>query len=92
MRVHIFDYSDFSYDRTQTDDDISMGDVIVIPTENIAAVLYQAWPIAVTPNYGEFHTLSVSVDEFILQEKSESDYDKYRKAFDLALTVADAMA
>lgn len=55
-RIHTFDTSLGSYDLTQTSDDISDGDVLHIPSEGIYGILLAAWPVAISPNKGEFHT------------------------------------
>ncbi|MBM4574961.1 hypothetical protein GS896_25685 [Rhodococcus hoagii] len=54
--VHIFDDSGEAYDLSQCDDTIRSGDVLYVPSENAAAILYLAWP-TVLPGYerGEFH-------------------------------------
>ena len=54
MRLFTFDNSTEAYDATQTRDDISDGDVIVVPSENIVGYLVQAWPVAVTREAGPF--------------------------------------
>ncbi len=58
IRVHTFTDSRTAYDHTQYRDDIHDGDVLHIPSENITGFLMQAWPVAVSPNHGEFHTLT----------------------------------
>lgn len=58
IRVHTFTDSRTAYDHTQYRNDIHDGDVLFIPSENVAGFLMQAWPVAVSPNHGELHTLA----------------------------------
>ncbi len=57
--VHRFGDTREAYDASQCNDDIQDGDVLWVPEQGIAAVLYQAWPVAVNEpadvQYGEFH-------------------------------------
>lgn len=46
-----------AYDLTQTSDDIRDGDVLIVPNEGIVAILYQAWPLALTSENGRLHSL-----------------------------------
>ncbi|WP_280273413.1 hypothetical protein [Nocardia wallacei] len=58
MTVHIFASSDEAYDRSQCDDQIADGDILVIPSEGVAGWLDKAWPVAATRNVGAFHRLN----------------------------------
>jgi hypothetical protein len=57
--AHIFGSTREAYDHSQTSDAIRDGDVLFVPTEGIAGVLYGAWPVAVNEphdvQHGEFH-------------------------------------
>ena len=57
--VHTFDSTGEAYDYSQASDAILDGDVLFVPEEGIAAVLYRAWPVAVNEphdvQYGAFH-------------------------------------
>lgn len=58
LRVHTFTDSRTAYDHTQHRNNIHDGDILHIPSENIAGFLMQAWPVAVSPNKGELHGLT----------------------------------
>lgn len=59
--VHTFASTGEAYDASQCDDDINDSDVLVVPSEGVVGVLCQAWPVAVTPEHGEFHALREGV-------------------------------
>lgn len=44
--VHTFNNSEAAYDHSQCDHSIRNGDVLWVPSENAAAILHLAWPIA----------------------------------------------
>ena len=73
MRVHYFDTSGEAYDASQTHDDISDGDVLVVESEQAVAILMKAWPTVYNddalPN--EFHTLGPDYD-WAMTEYGES--------------------
>jgi hypothetical protein len=57
--VHVFDDSGEAYDLSQCDDNIRSGDVLYVPSENAAAILYLAWPTVLSGyERGEFHGVS----------------------------------
>jgi hypothetical protein len=58
MKVHTYDDSHGAYDNTQCDDNVSDGDVVVVPSEGIAGFLFQAWPVAVTVAHGQLHGIT----------------------------------
>lgn len=58
QRTHTFGSSAEAYDASQCRDDIRDGDVLVIPSEGIVAILNRAWPAALTTAHGELHTLT----------------------------------
>src|ERR1039457_6817776 len=57
--VHKFGSTGEAYDYSQASDAILDGDVLFVPEEGIAAVLYRAWPVAVNEphdvQHGAFH-------------------------------------
>ncbi|ATI36391.1 hypothetical protein CPI83_29780 (plasmid) [Rhodococcus sp. H-CA8f] len=53
--VWVFDTTGGGYDATQVRDEIEDGDILLVPSENVAGYLHQAWPMAVTEDRGEFH-------------------------------------
>jgi hypothetical protein len=69
--VHTFDSTGEAYDATQTDDSINDGDVLLIPSENVAGFLFKAWPVAITPEHGAFHTLDTDADVTCLGKRNE---------------------
>lgn len=56
MKIHVFDSSTEAYDAAQCNDNIEEGDVLVVPSEDIAGFLYRARPVAITQATGSFHT------------------------------------
>lgn len=60
--THTFDSSAEAYDATQCRDDIRDGDVLLVPSEGIVAILRGAWPVALTAAHGELHTLTKAAD------------------------------
>ncbi|NGO67864.1 hypothetical protein [Streptomyces boncukensis] len=60
--THTFDSSAEAYDASQCRDDIRDGDVLVVPSEGIVAILNRAWPAALTTAHGELHTLTAAAD------------------------------
>jgi hypothetical protein len=61
-RVHILDEDD-AYAVTQTSDDIRDGDVLVVPSAGVVAVMVGAWPTTVVGDGSDldFHTLDADV-------------------------------
>jgi hypothetical protein len=55
VRIFTFDNTSEAYDETQTNEDISDGDILVVPSENVVGYLVEAWPVAVTRARGQFH-------------------------------------
>jgi hypothetical protein len=53
--VHEFDDSGEAYDALQCDDNIKEGDVLVVRSERVVGVAVEAWPVAVTTEWGAFH-------------------------------------
>jgi hypothetical protein len=62
IKTHRFNSTSDAYDASQTDDSISHGDVLVVESEHVVGVLVDAWPVAVTPERGAFHTFAPDVD------------------------------
>jgi hypothetical protein len=80
VRIFTFDNTSEAYDETQTNEEISDGDVLVVPTENVVGYLVEAWPVAVTRERGAFH----SWKEF---EVDEEYVDAHATAQDVARVV-----
>lgn len=60
--IHRFESSGDAYDATQTDETINDGDVLVVESERVVGFLVKAWPVAVTPEHGAFHSLAPDAD------------------------------
>jgi hypothetical protein len=60
--VHTFGSTGEAYDASQCDDNIKNGDVLIIPSERVAGVLVEAWPVAVTAECGHFHRFNDDAD------------------------------
>jgi len=56
VRIFTFDNTSEAYDETQTNEDISDGDILVVPSENVVGYLVEAWPVTVTRERGAFHS------------------------------------
>ncbi|GAA1883995.1 hypothetical protein [Asanoa iriomotensis] len=82
IRVFTFDDSRTAYDQTQVRDDLHDGDVLHIPSENVAGFLMRAWPIAVSPNRGALHGLT-DPDDLVI------DGIDYRPSARVAQTLLD---
>ena len=67
VNVHFFYSSGDAYDATQCNEEIKNGDVFVIPSEKVIGVA-DTWPIAVTKEYGKFHTF-----------EEGSNFDNYKE-------------
>jgi hypothetical protein len=65
IRSHTFESSAEAYDVSQCTDAIRDGDVLLVPSEGLAAILMGAWPVAVAADErgpGAFHTLTDAAD------------------------------
>ncbi|WP_328384361.1 AAA family ATPase (plasmid) [Micromonospora zamorensis] len=56
-QVHRFASTEEAYDAAQVRDDIQSGDVLLVDAEDVVGVLDDAWPVALSPQNGMFHTL-----------------------------------
>jgi len=65
MRIHTFDNTSEAYERTQTDETISDGDLLVVVSENVVGYLLEAWPVAVTEEAGCFHRVVPGDDALV---------------------------
>lgn len=62
IRVFRFADTGLAYDASQCDDEIRDGDILVVESERVVGVLVGAWPVAVTSEHGQFHTLEQGLD------------------------------
>lgn len=69
--VHLFESSGDAYDASQTRDDISDGDVLVVESERVVGFLVKAWPVAVSDEHGAFHALDPDADVTCLDKRDE---------------------
>lgn len=56
-RLHAFETTGNAYDATQSDEQITSGDTLIILAERVVAVAY-TWPFAVTAQAGALHQLA----------------------------------
>ncbi|WP_147404238.1 hypothetical protein [Nocardia panacis] len=68
MTIHVFDSSGEAYDHSQWRDDITDGDFLFVPAENVAGWLEKAWPVAATDDEGEFHTIHITARHMFEQQ------------------------
>ena len=59
MAIHIFDSTGDAYDACQCDENVTRGDILYIPSENVVG-LADTWPVAITKEYGQLHTASAA--------------------------------
>jgi hypothetical protein len=71
VRAHIFDSTGEAYDATQCDADIKKGDLLLIAKEKVVGIA-DTWPIAVTKENGELHTV-FDVDSFLKSFLKDTD-------------------
>lgn len=81
--VHEFGSTGSGYNRTQVDDAIRDGDVLAVPSEGVYGFLYEAWPVAVTAEHGQFHAVA-DMDAFL------ADNPQYAGAVAASRAMADA--
>lgn len=56
MKTHTFRTTGEAYDASQCREEIKNGDILVATEEKVVGFLLDAWPVAVTVAYGNFHT------------------------------------
>jgi hypothetical protein len=91
LLVHTFDSTGEAYDYSQASDAILDGDVLLVPEEGIAAVLYRAWPVAVNEphdvQHGAFHGFNGGHDAL-----AADDGGRYAESVRRAKDLIDASA
>jgi hypothetical protein len=80
QQVHYFSSTDRCYNETQCSDQIKNRDLLVIECDQVVGFLLDAWPVAVTKNYGALHTLKPS----FLDNASMAERLAWSYALDLA--------
>ena len=83
--VHTFDSTREAYGASQCRDDISDGDVLVVPSEHVVGILVSAWPCAVGTHHGEFHELTEGLDWSALPVDGPDQASDYSESSGLAL-------
>lgn len=54
VSFHFFDSTREAYDAANEDDEVNIGDILVVQSEGVVGLAW-AYPVAVTEKYGEFH-------------------------------------
>ena len=85
--AHILDSTGNAYDAANSNERIQSGDILIIPSEQVVAVA-NAWPLAVTDNYGKLHAYSGSADDI---DKTCADLGFTRCDLKAAIKLADQM-
>ncbi len=62
MTIHRFKSTGAAYDACQCDENVRKGDILLIERERVVGIA-DTWPMAVTPNHGEFHLLGDSITD-----------------------------
>jgi hypothetical protein len=70
--VHAFESTRDAYDAVNSDDSIHDGDVLVVARESVVGVAVSAWPTAITPEHGAFHTLASDVSWACVGKRPEN--------------------
>ena len=71
------------YGDTQTSDSIKMGDLLEVPSENMAGFLYSAWPVAVTKETAGMHEIAEGGPQKESWD-SQEEHERYVRGFDAA--------
>ena len=92
---HNFDDTGDAYNQTQYRDDIKDGDVLFVSPAKVYGFLFQAWPIAVTVEHGEFHHPAKARGEDRPCTRAEwlaadPEHAKYAESWDIAASWAIA--
>jgi hypothetical protein len=85
MNIWTFKSTGDAYDECQCSDVFEDGDVLLVPSEQVAGVLVEAWPTTVTTEAGAFHQIDPEVGWERL------DDGKYYPAAQVATVCAMAM-
>jgi hypothetical protein len=93
-KIHVFDNMSSSrvYDATQVRDNIKMGDILVIPDEQVVGFLCGAWPIAVTKKNGRLHARDPKCDWINCCNHWNQDDSKKGVDYHSSLTMAHTEA
>jgi hypothetical protein len=72
VEVYQFRSSDYAYDQTLLSDAILDGDVLVVESEQVVGVVYQALPVAISEERGAFETFEGGAEGLIKAGYRES--------------------
>ncbi|AIG81329.1 Hypothetical protein AJAP_42810 (plasmid) [Amycolatopsis japonica] len=76
-----------AYDASQCNDAIEDGAVLVVESEKVVGILFQAWPAAITTAYGQFHGY-LTAEEFAALDEERPE-PLYAPAYAVALQEAE---
>lgn len=60
--IRQFKSTRLAYDMSQRSEDIEFGDVLLVPSEKVVGILFEAWPCAITKEQGAFDRLASDED------------------------------
>ena len=67
MKTHSFNTTVEAYDACQCDENIHMGDLLLIPSENVVGIAH-TWPFAVSEECGALHEIDFDYYDKMLEE------------------------
>jgi hypothetical protein len=77
-QVHHFDSTGDAYDACNADDNVKIGDVVVVKSESVVGFA-DAWPFALTEKHGHLHTVA---PKFSPEEHLHIQLQEYSITFD----------
>lgn len=83
IQTFLFDTTADAYDDSQCHEAIQNGDVLLIPSERVVG-LANTWPVAITVESGELHSLSQPEDWASVVKDSRWSVEQIRAAVALA--------
>src|SRR5262245_42411728 len=83
--THYFDSTGEAYNASQTRDEITGGDVLVVVPEGVVGIMVGAWPTAVTVTTGEFHGLAEGVEWSAVPSVWDDEVIDYSESHRVAL-------
>ena len=88
MNEHTFESTNEAYDMCMCDENIKLGDLLIIPSEKVIGVA-DTWPVAVTASHGELH---IPVDGITVLDLEDSMNEYRDKPFEFTKSFAKAMS
>ena len=80
LKIHKFDSSGEAYDACQCDEDVCVGDILIIESEEIVGIA-DTWPIAITTANGDLH---IPRADFDWKSASGEPYKFVQLSFEIA--------